>query len=318
MTGVAPEKNVRAYAARVAGLVVGVVALAFVVRAVGGEATLAALRRVARYVPALVALEVGIVAVNGLALASFYRAGGRVAPARPFWNAVFIGHLFAVTLPAGRFLAEGWKAARLSPHTGLPTAAAAAVGLQAATLLANAVGAFATTLAVWWRCGWTAPTWAVAALGAAMVGIGGGVALAGHAEVGRRIGARVEVAREAGAAFDGAYALASRGLLGAVAWETVGRALQCTQILALRAALGARAGALDALATYGLILTGAAVGDLVPAQLGATDAALTLAARRVGLGAADALALTLTLHAVQVGVGATGAAAATVARAVRR
>jgi hypothetical protein len=297
-------------ALRCLGLLVGGVILAAVARSVGGGATLGALARVGPSLPLALALEAAIVATSGCSLGALYRAGGGRPPPRAFWWAVLVGHGLAVTLPAGRLVAEGWKAARLAPFTDGPRAAAGAVGYQAATLLANALGAIVAVIAVERRCGASAPTAAVGLFAGAMVALGAAVALAGRAAVGRRLGARFEAARAAGEAFDAAYGAAAEGLGRAVAWETLGRVLQCAQVGALRAALGAATGPVDVAATWGLVLAGAAAGDLLPAQLGATDAALALAAGRVGLGGGDALALTLALHAAQVGVGITGAGVA--------
>lgn len=277
---------------------VGIVAA--LVSYVGGAAMLSALRRVAAWLPLLFALEALVVATNGMALGALLRAAGG-APRR-LWPTVYFGHVFAVLLPAGRLVAEGWKAVRIARDTGAGVAAAGAVSLQAAVLLANAVVALVTGVAVVRRCGYSTPTLAVAVFSVAMIALGAAVALAGRARVGQWLGARMAFAREAGPAFDAAYGDASRALGAAVAWECAGRALQLVQIAALRAALGVGAGPVDSLASYGLTLAGAAAGDLLPAQLGATDAALTLAATRVGLTAADALALTLSLHGAQAGL----------------
>ncbi|MEZ4389510.1 MAG: lysylphosphatidylglycerol synthase domain-containing protein [Polyangiales bacterium] len=285
---------------RALGAAVALGVLAIVLRSVGGPETLAALRRARSAMPWVLAREgVGVV-VNGLALRALYRAAGRPAPERPLWRAVLVGHLAAVTLPAGRLLAEGWKAAQVAPHTGAPVAAAAAVALQAAALYANAVAACVTTVAVLLRCGWTTPTFAVMAFGVGMIALATALALAGRVELGRRLGGRMEAVREAGPAFDGALGEVSKALHVATAWEVVGRAMQCLQLALLRDALGAAVGAVDSLATYGLLLTGAALGDLLPAQLGATDAALALGARALGMLPADGLAITLSLHAAQV------------------
>lgn len=300
MTGSSRPSATRAWLLRAAGAAVAAGTLALVWRAVGGAATWEALGRARGVMPWVLALECLIVAANGMALRALYRAAGRPAPEGPLWRAVLIGHLAAVTLPAGRLIAEGWKASRMAPHTGAPVAAASAVGLQAATLYANAAAAIATSAAVLLRCGWTAPTFAVMAFGVGMIALATALAASGRVELGRRLGGRMEAVREAGAAFDSAFNTVASRLPAAAAWESLGRAMQCAQLVLLRDALGAAVGAVDALATYGLLLTGAALGDLLPAQLGATDAALTLGARALGMSPADGLALTLSLHAAQV------------------
>jgi hypothetical protein len=69
-------------------------------------------------------------------------------------------------------------------------------------------------------------------------------------------------------------------------------------------------GFVDAVATHGVVLTGSALGDMVPAQLGASDALLTATGGPLGLSPATALALTLALHGTQVGAALLGAALA--------
>lgn len=292
--------SARGWLLRGLGALLALSILALVWKSVGGAATLDSLRRARAALPWVLLLEGLVVAVNGMALRALYLAAKRPAPPRSLWRAVLVGHLAAVTLPAGRLLAEGWKASQIAPHTGAPVAAAAAVALQAAALYANAVAACVTTLAVYLRCGWSAPTFAVMVFGVGMVALASALALAGRAALGRRLGGRMEAVREAGPAFDRALGEVSRSLPLATAWEVLGRAMQCAQLVLLRDVLGAAVGAIDGLATYGLLLTGAAVGDLLPAQLGATDAALALGARSLGMLPADGLALTLSLHAAQI------------------
>lgn len=287
-------------ALRALAALVAVALVAALVAYTGRGAMLAALSRVAAWLPLLLALEAAVVATNGFALrALLRRAGGN--PTR-YWSVVYFGHVFAVLLPAGRLVAEGWKALRIARETGAGVASAGAVALQAAVLLANAVVALVTFSAVAHRCGRTLPTLVVGVFSLGMIALGAAVALAGRARVGQWLGARMTFAREAGPAFDRAYGDTSRALGAAVGYECLGRAAQLAQVMVLRYALGVGAGVEDTLASYGLMLAGAAAGDLLPAQLGATDAALTLAAPRVGLTAADALALTLSLHGAQAGL----------------
>ena len=276
--------------------------LGAIVAHVGVGATRPALSRVAAWVPLLGLLEAGVVALNALALAALYRAAGRVPPARPFWRAVYLGNVVAVCLPLGRLIAEGWKAVRLARWSGGPVAAAGAVGLQAAVLLGNAAIALLALVGVALRCGWTWPTLAVGGFALAMTAAGLGISFAGRARLGRWLGARFAFARAQGDAFDAAFVAAARGLWTAAAYESAARLLQLAQVVVILAALGHRVSVVGALATHGLVLTGSALGDMLPAQLGATDALLALAAGRLDLSAPDALALTLCLHGAQVGL----------------
>lgn len=310
MTAAPRDNAVRGWLLRALGGVAALALVAVLWRSFGGADARAALSRARWALLVAMALEALVVASNGLAQRALLRAAGRDAPPRALWRAVLVGHIAAVSLPAGRLLAEAWKATQLAPHVGAPVAAASAVALQAGVLYANAVVACVTAGAVAHRCGWTAPTWAVMAFAGLMTLVASAIASAGRAEAGRRLGSRFAAARDAGPAFDAAFASVGPGLGAAVAWECVGRALQCVQVGVIRAAVGVPTDVPSALATYGLLLTGAALGDFLPAQLGATDAALTLAAGPLGMRASDGLALALTLHAAQVGAAAILAAVA--------
>lgn len=271
-----------------------------------------AILRAGRWSPLLLLLELGIVALNAWALDALYRAAGRRAPARAVWRATYLGNLGAVCLPAGRVLAEGWKAARLSLWTGGPVAASGAVGLQASVLLGNATIALVTLVGVAARCGRSWPTLVVGVFTLAMTLIGGLIVLAGRARLGRWLGDRFTLARVQGAAFDEVFAQAARALPKTVAIEGAARALQLGQVAVLLHALGHTLTWSSALATHGIVLTGAALGDLLPAQIGGPDALLTTAAPQLDLTVPDALTLTLGLHGAQVGAALVGAAFASV------
>ena len=269
-----------------------------------------ALWQVAGWLPLLMLLELTIIACNALALRSLYRAAGADAPNRPFWRAVYLGNTFAVVLPAGRLMTETWKAVRLARYVTGPVSAAGAVGCQAAVLIGNAVIAALSLLGVALRCGMTWPTLAVALFAVGMIGMGGSVFLLGRAKLGRWLGARMAMVQAHGPAFDEAFLKSSRALPVATFYESCARLCQLTQVAILLYADGQTLGLIGTLATYGLLLVGAALGDLLPAQLGATDAMLTIAGSHVGLAAAQALAMTTCLHGAQIGGALVGAAIA--------
>lgn len=269
-----------------------------------------ALLRVAAWLPLLMLLELTIIAFNALALRSLYRAAGRDAPSRPFWRAVYLGNTFAVVLPAGRLMTETWKAVRLARYVTGPISAAGAVGCQAAVLIGNAIIAAMSLIGVALRCGMTWPTLAVALFSVGMIGMGGSVFLLGRARLGRWLGTRMAMVQGHGSAFDEAFLASSRSLGIAAFFESCARLCQLAQVALLLYAGGHAMGVIGTLATYGLLLVGSALGDMLPAQLGATDAMLTMAGSHVGLVAAQALAMTTCLHGAQIGGALLGAAVA--------
>lgn len=295
---------------RVSAVVASAALLGVALASAGGRATLPALARVAPWLAPVALLEAGAVSLNALALSGLLRAAGGLPPARPLWRAVWLGNVVATCLPLGRLLAEAWKATRLSRYVDGPTAGAGAAGLQIAVLWGNAIAGLLTLPCVARRCGATWPTLAVGAFALAMVAASAALTAVGRAGLGGRLGARFAILRDRGEAFDRSFERAAPSIPRAMACEAGARFLQVGQVALLLRALGRHGGAADALATQGLLLTGAAAGDALPGQLGATDALLTLGARRLDLPVADALALTLSLHGAQIGVALLGGAVA--------
>ncbi len=300
----------KAIVLRTLAVLVSVSLFVAVVRYAGAGKMGQALLGIAAWLPILALLELLIIAFNAFALRSLYRAAGADAPSRPFWRAVYLGNTFAVVLPAGRLMTETWKAVRLSRYVTGPIAAAGAVGCQAAVLLGNAVIAALTLTGVALRCGMTWPTLAVALFSIGMIGMGGSVFLLGRARLGRWLGERMAMVQAHGSAFDDAFLKSSRALGKAAFFESCARICQLLQVALLLYAGGNAQGLIGTLATYGLLLVGSALGDMLPAQLGATDVMLTMAGSHVGLAAAQALAMTTCLHGAQIGGALLGAAVA--------
>lgn len=265
-----------------------------------------ALLRVAHVLPLVLLLELLIIAANAQALRTLYRAAASTdgaplpIPPRVFWRTVYLGNIFTF-LPAGRLITEGWKAVRLSRYIGAANAAAGAVGCQAAVLLGNAFIAALTLVAVALRCGATWPTAAVALFSVGMLGMGGSVLILRTVRLGRFLGARMSSVEAHGEQFDQAFVRAARSLWTAAGFESLARVVQLVQVGILLWAASQHVGVIGTLATYGLVLVGAALGDMLPAQVGATDAMLTIAAQHVGLSVGEALAMTVCLHGAQVG-----------------
>lgn len=299
-------------ALHVAFAALGAAVVGWLVVRAGPGAMASVILRVGPWFPVLLLLELGIVTLNALALASLYRAGGAPRLGIDLWRASFRAQFFAVAAPAGRLVAETFRAQQLSGRAGRARAAAAAAWMMALVLIANALVAIPTTLAVASIAGATWPTFAVALYCIATFVIGGAVVFAGRARLGRWLAHRIPIAREAGPAFDDAFAKQVPGVGRALLLECSTRVLLIGEILLLRHAVGASSDVVSGLATTGLVLAGAAAGDFVPAQLGATDGPVSLAAGRLGMRGSAAIALTLGLHAVQLCVGLAGAVIASV------
>jgi hypothetical protein len=86
------------------------------------------------------------------------------------------------------------------------------------------------------------------------------------------------------------------------------RALQLAQVALVARALSLHA--LPAARAFGALLVGASLGDVVPAQLGATDAALSLSAGAIGATPGACAAIAVAVHVAQLAVLAAAGATA--------
>jgi hypothetical protein len=222
-------------------------------------------------------------------------------------------HLLAypatLLLPAGRAAGEALKAVVLVRHVGVERAAAAALLNQSLALLAVFVVSLPCVLVAFTTLGPGVLSWAIATQTATAIGLG---ALIGVAARRRQIGgALTALSRKLGAATERVVVEVRR--IGALpvlpfAAHVANRALLVLQIALLAGALSVARGA-DALLVVGSYFVGTAAGDIVPAQLGATDGALALAAPTLGASVAQLVSLALLIHVTQLcwalaGVGA--------------
>jgi hypothetical protein len=201
-------------------------------------------------------------------------------------------------LPAGRAVAEGIKVAELRRYVRLERVAAAAVVGPALALFGVflvSLPCLAVAIARW---GMSSLGWAIAAQAlTAVVAAVGLLFLARRPELGRGV-ARLSAAL--GATTERVQReIVTMGLVPKkpLASATLNRALLGLEVMVLVMAVGARGSALPA--AVGVHLVGAAVGDAVPAQLGATDGSLAISADALGISMAGAVAASLSFHAVQ-------------------
>lgn len=258
------------------------------------------LRAIASVVPLLLALEVGracceLVATRALLGPDFARL-----PVLRFVRGQLLALCLDVVLPAGRAAAESSKALMYSRALGWPLAAAVGTALQLAVLSANALWVLvAYALSAGSELPAAVRTGLVTyAAGTSALVIG--VALFAAAPGVRALCQRVPLLHAVLSRFTDILASARTRLLVAMAAQLSSRVLQALQLWAAARALGASPSAAQAVLTQAVYLVGAALGELVPAQLGTTDAAFVVAAPALGLTALAAFSATLALHAVQL------------------
>ncbi|WP_437877855.1 lysylphosphatidylglycerol synthase domain-containing protein [Sorangium sp. So ce513] len=287
---------------------IGLAALAMLIRHVGAAAMLDTLARAAPLLPLLVALEAARLGCETLATGAL--CPRRSVPPAELIRIHIVTYPVMTLMPAGRAAGEAVKAALLSPHVGVPRAAAIATANQSLALLAASPLSLLAALAIGRIAGSASPL-ALGVLAHAALLVGSGLAVAYAA---RQRAAFAWFARRfarlghATAAFQEAVRERPPVPPRPFACCVAGRALQATQYAVLLAAVGAESGPLRALAAYGVGAAGTAAGDLIPGQVGATDGAFALAAPLLGLIASSAIAIAVLIHLLQATFALTGIA----------
>lgn len=282
---------------RVFAALIGLVVVSYLLRHEGLGSVLETLWHAALYFPSVVLLEGGILACSTLSLWHLYREDRHRIPTATLVRAGVIGYSVMGLVPAGRTMAESTRAVMLSRHVGAPRAAAAAAQMQGVALVANAAICVPVLLAMLHVAGFSVPTGLLAGNLLVTGTLGIGIFLvARHARVGVWLGRWIPRVREFGEKLDTHLSSGELFPWPALGWEFCGRLLQVLQNGILVVAVGGRAGVLPALCSEALHLVGAAAGDLIPGQLGATELNYGLSAGVLGLQPVDALSIALLAH----------------------
>jgi uncharacterized membrane protein YbhN (UPF0104 family) len=279
-------------------------------RELGTGHVLDTLKQLGPWLPSVIALELGRMTCEWLGTRT--ALGGlaaRLSPAR-FWRGQLLGQCMDVLMPAGRATSETAKAAVFSHDIGLPQAAALATALQLAALVANACLAllgFAVSRQTTLPAGLSYGLLAYAAGTTSIVIV---VVVCAAAPRVRAAFRRARFVHDALERFAHLIRSQPRRLLFAVGAQVFGRVCQGTQLALLTTALAAPPEFRAMLLGQAVYLVGAALGDLVPMQLGTTDAVFVYAAGTFGLPPTAAMAVTLAMRAVQVIVAVSSGVAA--------
>jgi len=278
----------------------GLTAVALIVRGIGFQAIAQSIAGAARLFPLVLALEGARLACTILALRALYACP---VPGGPLVRAGLIGYAVMGLVPAGRAVAEVARAALLARYVGAGRAAVAAVRIQVASLLANAFISIPAAAAAWLSIVAGAPTWlALAIAGNFVLTLAVGLvvlSVSARAGLGSWAG-RVFRAKAFGDQVESVLEREPLWPFAAIAWEILGRLLQVVQYAVLLACVGGVPTLRLSLVSVGIHLVGAAVGDLLPAQLGSTEGNFTLAASALALPVASAVAIALLAHLAQL------------------
>ncbi len=262
----------------------------------------------APWLPLVLALEGLRILLETSATRALYGDAARNIPRALLLRAHLVGYAMTIALPAGRTMAEGYKAAALVSRTSPALSAAVATANQSLALFAVAALALPCALASYLNTGFSALTMATL-VHLAMVGSTGTVMQlasrnarlsAFFSRISPSFAAKAKTYREA---------CNVHGFLPLrpFAFHVASRAIQVAGLGLLLYTVSTHLRLGEMLMGQSLTFVGGAAGDLIPFQLGATDGAWALGAPRLHLSVADAVGVALLAHGVQVAWSAVGA-----------
>ncbi len=290
----------------------GVGAVVWLVLEAGGERVAAVLSSVLPWFPLLICLEGFRIAAEALTTHTLFAAarersrerGWLLPPPAAQLRTHIIGYSVCIAAPAGRVASEAVKSALFAPWTGGGRAAAVSAQNQSLAVLSNAVFASAGAIAAWQRAGWTALSATLTAVAAGLLIFALAIPLLARSR--RLEGALSRVLRRrprwqaVAQRFHGSAREHDVVPLAPALLAVGARGLQALQYGILFGAVGAGFSLSSTLLGEGMQLLGSTFGDLVPAQLGATDGVFTFAAETIGVAPAVALAIAVSIHVVQL------------------
>lgn len=286
-------------ALRVGLAVFGLVVIASLVHHIGVEEVGAALVRTAPVLPFAFLLDAVRIGFDALSTRWLLGERGRAIP----WSTLYLGHVVGHgvmnVFPAGRSASEAVKAALFHRYLGAAEALAMGASNQANTLLSSAVFSLVCAAAAFVTLTDRALPVAMVVHFVVLFIAGAGMRIAAtnaHIEAffARRL-PRVGVHLRR-------FAERSRET-PVVAWRPVfamamGRLAQTLEYGLLAYAVGISVGPLEALTVQGINLIAAAVGVLMPGQLGSSEAVFAMAADALGTDRASAMTIALAAHLV--------------------
>lgn len=278
----------------------GVGGILVVARWVGAREVASTLLGALAVLPLLITLEGSRIPVEALATRILLGDDRERVPARVLLGSQFYWYALTVAMPGGRPVAEAWKATRLAPYCGPARAAAVAAACQAASFAADAICASASAVACYFVAGPGVLTYLIVLVAVlALLAAGLLAALSRSERVARIVGS---VARFRGAATAFREAARTQSMFDptAVALMLLARGLQIALFASLLGVMAANDSVPLALVLQALNMLGSIAGDLVPAQLGTTDAAFALAAGPLSTPPAAMAAIAILFHAAQL------------------
>lgn len=286
---------------------VGVAVLVSIVRHAGPDVILALLRQALPWMPLVLALEGARIGCDAIASGIVLGERARHVGALRLMLAHVVGHGVMNVMPGGRSASEIAKGALLHREIGAGTAAALGATNQANVLLSSALFSLPCALAASFVSHDRMLVVALLIHAAVLFASGIGVrALARSARTERFVKRRFPTWEEPLARFHAASRGVSLVSPGPVAVMMLGRGLQTAEFAVLAHAVGLHIDPIVALTVQGTNLVAAAVGVLVPGQIGSSEGVFMLAANALGTTEARATSVALLAHASAISWAAAG------------
>ncbi|MCA9647354.1 MAG: flippase-like domain-containing protein [Polyangiaceae bacterium] len=275
-------------------------------RLVWGELT-----RLLPFVPLMILLESGRIAGEYFSTRQLSGASSEELPRRTMLQAHLMSYALSIGLPIGRLFAEGAKATLLARHIGGPRAAAVATSSHVLCLISDATFLVTLSALVWFLSGESLLTYAVVAQAALSCLLAAALWVLRRAswpaKALRRVPKAAAWATQMRAAQLPLGREVGRAMLGLLFGRTCQVACFLVALAVTRDGQGNVASLISASAgAQALNQLAGAVGDLMPAQLGVTDALFKGSAPLLGVSVETALAVAVAFHLVQlfwIGVG---------------
>lgn len=301
--------------ARVVFALAGVAAVVLLVRQVGLRELGALLFRALPWMPLLLILEGGRIVAETYGTRATFGADADRLDVMSWFRMHLVANAALVVLPAGRAICEGIKIASLSRAYGAPRAAGYITVQHSMNMLALTVISVPCAIASYAIVGASLITFAIVAhLALCLVGAFA-LQIAARRAVVPRMAAKWFV-HSPGAVTTFRDTVRSLPWIAprTLAGKVFNRALQVVQFGIVLHAIGTDTSSARALLADGVNLVGSALGEFMPAQVGAIDGSFALAAKALVITVAMAMALANLARIVQLIWSAVGALVPVIAR----
>ena len=287
--------------ARVSIAVVGFGVLAWTIADAGPARIAETVGRAAAWLPLALALEAVRIGCDALSTRLVLGERGRPIPFSALYTAQLAAQGVMGVVPAGRSASEATKATLLTAWIPAQVAIAMGTTNQANVLIGSAIfsllcipGALATS-------GDTTLAWAIVAHFFVLLASGLGMRVAAtHPGIERLVAKRFPKLGERARLFHEASRDVPLVAAGPVVAMMLGRGVQAAQYGVLAMAVGIDIGVLGALAVQGVNLVAAALGVLVPGQVGTAELVFRLSADALGTTPAAAVSVALLARVPQL------------------